>query len=123
VLSATHFPTHRLFSIIFPYRTGSHLFPSVPFRDTIQLIHELPSTLQPRTRGHLTVLASMRYVLMRRSDGLEGLGGLYGLLHRISMLYTSSLIFPSPSFPLGPASVKHGSDVATLSARAGDRHV
>ncbi|KAJ7304762.1 hypothetical protein DFH08DRAFT_825327 [Mycena albidolilacea] len=83
---------------------GSHLFPSLPFRDAIQLIHELPSTLLPRTRGHLTALASMRYVLTHRPDGLEGLGGSYGLLHL-------------------PTSVKRGSNVPTLSARAGDRRV
>jgi hypothetical protein len=68
----------------------------------------------------MTALASMRYVLTRRSDGLEGLGGSYGLPHRISMLYTSSLIFLPLSLVPGPASAKHGSGVPTFSARAWD---
>jgi hypothetical protein len=48
-------------------------------------------------------------------------------LDSITSLYVINLIsyffFSFPSFPLRPASVKHGSDFSTLSARTGDRRV
>jgi hypothetical protein len=70
-----------------------------------------------RSPDRVGFVAPCSYALFR---WIRGSVDSHGLPHRISMLYTLSLIFPSPPFVLGPASVKCGSDVSTLSARAGD---
>jgi hypothetical protein len=81
------FSTHPLFSIITPYRAGTHLY---CLEMCSNLKHELPSFSQTCRRGHLTTLVSMHYVSSNTLS--QWTGGLDRPSHSISMLYTTSLL-------------------------------